>query len=119
MSWDPDVPDRSFVALGGRIRPDHDLDVVTLLVTERSETAGLGPEEATIVRLCAAPIAMVEIAALVGAPLGAVCVLLSGLLDRGYITARHSPDPQPSPSHGSLLPPVAELERVLDGLRKL
>ncbi|MGW7521741.1 DUF742 domain-containing protein [Streptomyces sp. NPDC054796] len=124
MSWDPDVPDRWFVMLGGRTRADHDFDLVSLIVTERAETAGLEPEEAHILTRCAAPTAVVELSSLIGAPLGVVCVLLSGLLDRGYITARHPSSPAShTPSDDGSLPrwtPDSDaLKRVLHGLRKL
>lgn len=120
---DPDVPDRWFVTLRGRTGADHDFDVVSLIVTERDDTAGLGPEEARIVALCGTPLAVAELSSLLRVPLGMVCVLLSGLLDRGYVTARH-PYPHP-PLARTASPPIweppdsADLERVLDGLRKL
>lgn len=131
---DADVPDRWFVALGGRTAPaaDHTCDAVSLIVTERSATAGLGLEEAAIVRLCTSPTAVVEIAAHLGLPLGMVTVLLSGLIDGGHVTARHpqvggAADPAPgadSACHGDSFPTwrppeMALLERTLSGLRNL
>lgn len=123
--WD-DVPDRWFVALGGRTGPadGHRFDVVSLVVAERDDIASLGLEEAAIINHCATPTAVAELSALIGMPLGAVCVLLSGLLDRGHVTVRnpHSHVTEPSTAASPLrwqAPEISDLERVLVGLRNL
>ncbi|WDT53512.1 DUF742 domain-containing protein [Streptomyces sp. G7(2002)] len=113
MSDDWDVPDRSFVVLGGRTAADYELDAVSLIVTERDDTAGLGLEEAAIVRMCTSPTGVVEIASRLCLPVGMAQVLISGLLDRNRVTARHPPPATAAAAqHG-----VALLEEVLVGLR--
>ncbi|MFI7095399.1 DUF742 domain-containing protein [Streptomyces lydicus] len=111
MSDDWDVPDRSFVVLGGRTAADYELDAVSLIVTERDDTAGLGLEEAAIVRMCASPTGVVEIASRLRLPVGMVQVLISGLLDQNRVTARHPPAPAASGHDADLL------REVLSGLR--
>lgn len=106
-----DVPDRSYVFLRGRTTADHDLDAVSLIVTERDDPAGLGLEEAAIVRMCASPTGVVEIASRLQLPVGMAQVLISGLLDQNRVTARHPPATAVS-QHDA-----AFLEEVLVGLR--
>jgi hypothetical protein len=108
-----DLPDRSFVVLGGRTTHHHALDPVSLLVTEHGDLAGLGLEEAAIVRLCSSPQAVVEIAGTLRVPLGMANVLISGLLDQGRLTVRNPP------SVAASSPDVALLNRVVVGLRNL
>ncbi|QIY59036.1 DUF742 domain-containing protein [Streptomyces sp. RPA4-5] len=111
--WGADVPDRSFVVLGGRTVSGHDLDAVSLIVTERDDTAGLGLEEAAIVRMCASPTGVVEIASRLQLPVGMAQVLISGLLDQNRVTARHPHATSASPHDAALL------RKVLVGLHHL
>lgn len=117
----PDVPDRWFVTLGGRIAPatEHTFDPVSLIVTERADTAGLGLEEAAIVQRCARPVAVVELASHLQLPLGAVAVLLSRLLDEQRISARHPHTSPATADASSDQVDMATVERVLVGLRNL
>ncbi|WP_433855244.1 DUF742 domain-containing protein [Streptomyces kronopolitis] len=112
-AWDEDVPDRSFVVLGGRTAPGHQLDAVSLIVTERDDTASLGLEEAAIVRMCASPTGVVEIASRLRLPVGMAQILISGLLDQNRVTARHPPPATATAAQHD----VALLEEVLVGLR--
>ncbi|WP_432141140.1 DUF742 domain-containing protein [Streptomyces sp. bgisy084] len=109
---DGDVPDRSFVALRGRTTAGHDLDAVSLIVTERDDTAGLGLEESAIVRMCASPTGVVEIASRLQLPVGMAQVLISGLLDQNRVTARHPPPAAAASRHDADF-----LREVLVGLR--
>ncbi|MFE7114478.1 DUF742 domain-containing protein [Streptomyces sp. NPDC057654] len=118
-----DVPDPWFVTLGGRTRGEHDLDMASLIVTERTEVAGLGLEEARVIGMCTTPLSVMEIASYLGLPLGFVSVLLSTLIDQGRITVRRSQFPTAPTTKGSSqsrpMPEQQLLERVLVGLRKL
>lgn len=125
MTSGPDVPDRWFVALGGRTSSHHTFDPVSLIITERVDGARLGLEQNAILRLCRSPTAVVEIAGVLRLPLGVVTVLLSDLLDTGHITVRH-PRTAPAPSGaggsgylGWQPLSAAMYERVLVGLRRL
>ncbi|MFF3277285.1 DUF742 domain-containing protein [Streptomyces chrestomyceticus] len=111
MSQGLDVPDRWFVALRGRSSSDHALDPITLIVTERQDTAGLQLEEARIIALCDRPLSVAEIARYLHVPLGVAKVLLSRLLDEGRVHAR--------PPAASASTDTGMLERVLCGLRNL
>ncbi|MFF9788815.1 DUF742 domain-containing protein [Streptomyces nigrescens] len=106
-----DVPDRSYVALRGRTTADHDLDAVSLIVTEHRDTAGLGLEEAAIVQMCTSPIGVVEIASRLQLPVGMAQILISGLLDQNRVTARHPPTTTASQHDAGFL------REVLVGLR--
>lgn len=123
---DPDLPDRLFVALSGRTAPapEHVFDPVSLIVTEDSGRNGLGLEERAIVEACVRPLAVVEISAHLQLPLGAVMVLLSGLLDQGCVSVRHPQTHTAPPAGGAGFiawqPPDAHvLERTLVALRNL
>lgn len=116
----PDLPDRWSVTLNGRTNSDYDFDPVSLIVTDREETAGLELEEVTIIRLCGRPTAVVEIAAHLNLPLGVVKVLLSGLKDQRRITARHPKTSLTTRSGPTREMPDADtLREVLHGLRNL
>ncbi|MEU6660525.1 DUF742 domain-containing protein [Streptomyces sp. NPDC046821] len=112
-----DAPDRYFTLTGGRSRPAADVsfDLVSLVVTESDPAPGMPSEQAAILRMCARPTAVVEVAAELGLPVSIVRVLLSDLLAQGRISVRHpriaaSPHRRPDPDI---------LEQVLVGLRNL
>jgi hypothetical protein len=111
-----DDPDRLYTLTGGRSRPGTDaFDLVTLVVSECEPTPGMQSEHVRILRLCAAPTAVVEIAAELRLPVSIVKILLGDLLALGRITARH-----PRTSAGANpLPDTDLLEQVLVGLRNL
>ncbi|MEV0247000.1 DUF742 domain-containing protein [Nocardia sp. NPDC050712] len=116
-----DDPDRLYTLTGGRSRPDSDsFDLVTLVVTESDPTPGMQSEHVAILRMCAAPTAVVEIAAELRLPVGIATVLLSDLLAMGKITVRHPHNAPSSPgAPWTALPDTSTLEKVLVGLRKL
>jgi Protein of unknown function (DUF742) len=109
-------PDRLYTLTGGRSRAVRDdLDLVTLVVSECDPTSGMQSEHAAILRMCAQPTAVVEIAAELRLPIGIAKILLSDLLDTGRVTIR----PPRIAVSAARLPDHATLEKVLVGLRDL
>ncbi|MEV8569358.1 DUF742 domain-containing protein [Streptomyces sp. NPDC051322] len=111
-----DDPDRLYTLTGGRSRADAGtFDLVTLVVGECDPTPGMQSEHAAILRMCARPTAVVEVAAELGLPVSITRILLCDLLDTGRISARH---PRTA-GGGDRLPDPHILEQVLVGLRNL
>ena len=114
---DNEDPDRLYTVTRGRSRVDDpDLDIVTLIVSTAEPVAGMQSEHARILDLCRAPTAVVEIAAVLGMPVGVVKVLVSDLLRDNKVTARH---PSSSARARTQLPDAAVLKKVLVGLHNL
>ncbi|MGQ4601578.1 DUF742 domain-containing protein [Nocardia sp. R6R-6] len=119
-SWpyeeDPGPLVRPFAVTRGRAGRDlHNLDMLTLVVAIRTErdTATLDREGAEIVRLCQGkPQSIVELAAYLNLLLAAVKVLISDLIDSGYLIFR-TPTPTASGPDPELL------QAVIDGIRRL
>ncbi|MEV0854473.1 DUF742 domain-containing protein [Nocardia fluminea] len=107
---------RPFAVTRGRAgREVHNLDMLTLVVAIRPErdTVTLDRECAEIVKLCQGkPQSIVELAAHLRLLLAAVKVLISDLIDSGYIIFR-SPTPTASGPDPELL------QAVIDGIRRL
>ncbi|MEU3164514.1 DUF742 domain-containing protein [Streptosporangium sp. NPDC006930] len=107
---------RPYVLTRGRTEPGRGrFDLITLVVTIRqvsSREPGLEPESQAIVRLCLQPQSVAEIAAHMNLPAGTVRVLLSDLLDQGFI-AMQEPHSE-TDMHDERL-----YRAVLDGLRAL
>ncbi|MFJ2032025.1 DUF742 domain-containing protein [Streptosporangium sp. NPDC087985] len=80
---------RPYVLTRGRTEPAQGrFDLITLAVSTRSATpreSGLDPECLAIVRFCQQPQSVAEIAAHMNLPAGTIRVLLSDLLDQGFI----------------------------------
>lgn len=113
---DRETPDRLFVALGGRSHVDGNaFDLATLIVSECDPAPGMQSEHRKILQMCQAPMAVVEVSAILGLPVGAVKILLSDLRDVGRITVRHSSS---APDRTQPIPEET-LEKVLVGLRNL
>ncbi|WP_340556533.1 DUF742 domain-containing protein [Streptomyces sp. GSL17-111] len=110
---------RPYTVCGGRTRPSSAFDLLTLVMaTGRGAGAAhhpgvLGPEHARVLRLCAGPTPVAEIAAHIRLPAVVTKVLLSDLLDCGAVTAR-APAPY---GHGRGRTDRDLLEAVLHGLR--
>lgn len=113
-------PDRLYTVTGGRGRVDdgHAFDLVTLIVSETVPLPGMQSEHVTILRLCTAPTAVVEIAAELRLPVSVVKILLHDLLRTGRISARH-PTSGFNAGADFQLPDPTVLKEVLVGLRKL
>lgn len=108
---------RAFTLTGGRTQPSQDVFTLITLVTTTdlpipSVGHGLQPEHLRILRLCARPLAVAEVAAHLDLPVSVTTILLSDLLDQGRIHA------QP-PIHAVHSPEVALLQKVRDGLARL
>ncbi len=113
---DSEDPDRLYTLTRGRSRAeDHELDLVTLIVSKAEPTRGMQSEHVKILRMCGSPTAVVEISAELGLPVSVVKILVSDLLSAGQVTARH-----PSSTRaGTRLPDAAFLKKVLVGLQNL
>ncbi|WP_373299406.1 DUF742 domain-containing protein [Amycolatopsis acidiphila] len=105
---------RPYFLAGGRSRPARtDLELITLVVSVTEQIREtVSPEHARIVRLCREPCSVAEVSALTNLPLMVVKVLLSDLIDRGYLIHR-------SPPSTTEIPSRELLQAVLDGIRRL
>jgi hypothetical protein len=107
---------RPYVMTRGRTQPSRGrIDLITLVVTTNpavSAEPGLGPEHHNIVRLCARPLSVAEIAAHLDLPAGTVRVLLGDLVDRGFVALQ-----EPVRETGVL--DLETYKAVLNGLRAL
>ena len=113
---DPGPLVRPFAVTRGRAGKDlHGLDIFTLVMAARSEadSSGLDREYREILRLCQhRALSIAEIAAHMDLLLAAVKVLVSDLIDTGYLIQR-------SPSAFTARPDINLLQAVLDGVRRL
>ena len=96
---------------GGRTRTARVLAVETLLSAPVPDRPTASPEHAAVLRMCAVPVSVAEVAAGLGRPLGVARVLVSDLVDAGDLTV-HGTASGTGPD-GDLL------ARILDGLRRL
>lgn len=113
---DRESPDRLYTVTGGRTLGDEDpFDLVSLIVSECDPAPGMQSEQVRILTICQAPMAVVEISAMLGLPVSVVKILLRDLLDTGGVTVRH-PSPRPVMAR---LPDRDTLKKVLVGLQKL
>jgi hypothetical protein len=113
---DPGPLVRPFAVTRGRAGKDlRRLDILTLVMAARTDTeaAGLDREYRDILRLCQhRALSIAEIAAHMNLLLAAVKVLVSDLIDAGYLIQR---PPRPAAAR----PDIKLLQAVLDGVRKL
>jgi hypothetical protein len=105
---------RPYVITNGRELPgDNAFTMITLVTVSEDapRTRVLDPEKLRVVELCAGGyLAVAEIAAHTGLPMGVVKILLSDLVGEGYLVVR-SPVPRAQLVERELL------EEVLHGLR--
>lgn len=114
---DGEDPDRLYTVTRGRSRADDpDLDLVSIIVACAEPVTGMQSEHVRILSVCRAPVAVVEIAAVLGLPVGVVKILVSDLLRDNKVTARH---PSSSTRARTQLPDAAVLKKVLVGLHDL
>jgi hypothetical protein len=102
---------RLYAMTGGRAGTDgHEFTVSTLISRTDEDTEGmdLSAEQSSILRLCARPLSVAEIAAYLALPLGTVKVLIADLRGAGLV----QPPPQPADGHSSL----DVMRRLRDGL---
>ncbi|MCT9141263.1 DUF742 domain-containing protein [Streptomyces violarus] len=105
-------PERMYVVAG----PDGEraeLDLVTLIVARAEDPPpSASPEQAALLRLCAAPLSVAELSAYLNLPFSAMGVLLTELLTAELVQAR-APIVRQSRTDRSLL------EAVMNGLQRL
>ncbi|MEU9574309.1 DUF742 domain-containing protein [Streptomyces massasporeus] len=108
----PGNPERMYVVAG----PDGEraeLDLVTLIVARAADPPpSASPEQAALLRLCAAPLSVAELSAYLHLPFSAMGVLLTELLTAELVQAR-APIVRKARSDRSLL------EAVMNGLQRL
>ena len=114
---DPGPLVRPFAVTRGRAgKHIHRLDLLTLVMAARAEAdiTGLDREYREILRLCQhRALSVAEIAAHLNLLLAAVKVLISDLIDSGYLIYQ-------SPRQAAAAKPdIQLLQAVLDGVRKL
>ncbi|MFJ5779646.1 DUF742 domain-containing protein [Streptomyces sp. NPDC093094] len=104
-------PERLFV-IGGVDGARADMDLVTLIVARAEPSPSTIPEQAAVLRLCAAPLSVAELSAYLSLPFSAVTVLLTEMLAAELVTAR-------APIARQALPDRSLLEAVMHGLQRL
>ncbi|MFF0201630.1 DUF742 domain-containing protein [Streptomyces sp. NPDC005017] len=104
-------PERLFV-IGGADSGRAELDLVTLIVAHAEPSPSTTPEQAAVLRLCAAPLSVAELSAYLSLPFSVVTVLLTEMLAAELVQAR-VPVVRKSLADRSLL------EAVMHGLQKL
>ncbi|KJK36016.1 hypothetical protein UK15_28550 [Streptomyces variegatus] len=108
----PGNPERMYVVAG----PDGEraeLDLVTLIVARATDPPpSASPEQAALLRLCAAPLSVAELSAYLHLPFSAMGVLLTELLTAELVQAR-APIVRKARTDRSLL------EAVMNGLQRL
>lgn len=108
---------RPYVLTGGRTRCRTELGLETLVSTRPFFMAlmprTVGQEHQAVVRLCAQPRSLAEVAGHLAVPLGVARVLISDLLDLDALVVHRGTEPHDTPPSGLVL------RRILDGLRRL
>jgi hypothetical protein len=89
-----------------------DIDLVTLIVARADPPVSSTPEQAALLRLCAAPLSVAELSAYLALPFSVVTVLLTELLALELVEAR-APIVRQKVADRSLL------EAVMHGLQRL
>lgn len=107
---------RPFTLTGGRTRPSRAdftlITTVTAVDPPPERAARPQPEHIRILRLCARPLAVAEVAAHLDLPVSVVVIMLCDLLEAGLITAR-------PPRSVTGTPDLDLLEKVRDGLGRI
>ncbi|MFC4533857.1 DUF742 domain-containing protein [Sphaerisporangium dianthi] len=107
---------RPYALIRGRTRSSgDDLDLIAMVTATGAPytgEAGLGPEEARILKLADRPMSVADIASEIDLPLGVVRVLLGDLQDQDMISVR-------APAHAGPRPNERILKEVINGLRAL
>jgi len=107
---DPDLV-RAYVRTGGRSRPTRELDLVTLVVAAKEPARGAGPDARRVIGVCGhGALSIAEIAAYLDLPPSVVKIITADLLDSEHLVV---------PTPAEVLPEIALLEEVLNGLRAL
>ncbi|MEV7423527.1 MULTISPECIES: DUF742 domain-containing protein [unclassified Streptomyces] len=112
---DADVsdPERLYVITGGPDGTERaSLDLVTMIVARVEASPMVPPEQASILRLCRAPLSVAELSAYLSLPFSVVTALLTELLATELVESR-------APIVRAALPDRSLLEAVMHGLQKL
>ncbi|NEE21683.1 DUF742 domain-containing protein [Streptomyces sp. SID7499] len=108
---------RPFALTGGRTRPSRAdftlISTVTAVDPPPVTAVRCQPEHSRILRLCAEPVAVAELAARLDLPVSVVVILLCDLLEAGRITVR------PPRLVSRTTPDLDLLQKVRDGLGRL
>lgn len=108
---------RPFTLTGGRTRPSRaDFTLITTVTAVDPPppwAARPQPEHVRILKMCAEPVAVAEVAALLDLPVSVAVIMLCDLLEAGRITAR---PPHPV---SRTTPDLELLEKVREGLGRL
>lgn len=107
---------RAYAWTNGRTTSDYPLSLETLVSTGRGyrgDDPRLRAEHHTIAALCQQPHSVAEVAALLAIPLNVAKILLSDMAAHGDLQIHHN-----SSSDG-LLPDLAMMDRILEGLHRL
>lgn len=105
---------RPYTWTGGRTTSPVTLEVETLVsATGRPADPASPPEHRTILRLCANPRSVAELAALLKMPLGVTRVLLGDLAAAGNVVVHRTASPADTAAD------VALMQRVIAGLQRL
>ncbi len=103
---------RPYSRTGGRTRSAFDLALEALVSTcERADLTYVDAEHVPIVELCRQVRSVAEVAALARIPIGVVRILIADMAELGLVSVHRTAAPSG--------PPIAILERVLAGLRRL
>ncbi len=105
---------RPYFLTGGRSRPSRrNLELITLVVAvTRTVNEPVSPEYVEIMEICQQPASVAEVSAKLKVPLVVVKIMLSDLIERGYLMTG-------SPPVTSDIPSPELLKAVLYGLRRL
>jgi hypothetical protein len=106
---------RPYALVRGRTKPTGEsLDVISMAYSLRMsvpDPADLEPEHLALLRRCAVPRSVADLASMLDLPLGVIRILLADLRDRKLIRI-HRPRAEP-------LTDIRLLRKVADGLRRL
>ncbi|MES9542087.1 MULTISPECIES: DUF742 domain-containing protein [unclassified Actinomadura] len=109
---------RPYALTRGRTRPEGAgfalIAVVAATGVPPGDRLRYSPDHARVLRGCARPVAVVDLAADLGLPLGVVRVLLGDLRDEGLVAVVDEAHPA-----AGRRPPSGVLREVLNGLRAL
>ncbi|MGH3168117.1 MAG: DUF742 domain-containing protein [Trebonia sp.] len=105
---------RPYAAVGGRTKPAHRLDMITMIVaTGDPPPAGTGPHHVQALAACAHPSSVAEISASLRLPAVVTKIIISDLMDSGAVRTR---DPG---TFAGAQPDRSLLQAVLNGLQSL
>ncbi|MCS0601934.1 DUF742 domain-containing protein [Streptomyces sp. LP11] len=105
-------PERLFTIAGSVDGARAELDLVTLIVARSAPGPAASPEQAAVLRLCAAPLSVAELSAYLQLPFSAMTVLITELIAAELVQAR-------APIVRQALPDRSLLEAVMHGLQRL